>query len=477
MPPPNNRFDLLRDTLARRLASWQGARLAVAVSGGVDSVAMLRLLHELAPRLNLALVVAHLNHGLRGAEADADAAFVADLAQSLDLPCEIGHWKPERSAHFEADARRARYAWLAEVAARQNAPLLAVAHTRDDQAETILLNILRGTGIRGLAGMPASRLLNGNVRLIRPLLDQSRETLRAYLDEHNQPHRDDPTNADPTYTRSRIRHELIPLLESRYNPRATDALLRLGSLARATNNTLRKRLESAARPLAVNESALEITFDAAKLARLPRILRAEALRHIWRCLDWPQRDMSRAQWNRLARLAAAPDSAPARIQLPGSIEAQRRGTLLLLRLVQPPSLDPPPTWPPLSVPIPGAAQGEPGTITLSHDPEPKRGQSPFFETIDAEALEPFRDSKGRPFLVLRVPQPGDRFAPLGMHNHAKPLTDFLRERRVPLAKRPTTPLLCDARGILWVVGHRIADRVRRKDTTRQTLNLRFEPPA
>src|SRR4051794_22092236 len=168
-----------------RLSRWSrragGPGLVVAVSGGGDSVGLLRVVHGFAPELGLRLSVAHLDHGVRGEAAEADARFVADLAERLGLPFDLGRWRPDRPGHFEADARRARYAWLAGVARARGASAVAGGHTRDDQAETILHRIVRGTGPRGLAGMPARRPLADGVALIRPLLGVSRAELRAYL--------------------------------------------------------------------------------------------------------------------------------------------------------------------------------------------------------------------------------------------------------------------------------------------------------
>src|SRR5262245_39231076 len=178
-----------QDRVESVMARFRGEGLVVAVSGGGDSVALLRLLHGLSDRLDLRLSVAHLNHHARGSDSDDDAEFVADLAASLGLPYDPGDWTPTRPAHFESDARRARYRWLAEVAQGRGAKFVAVGHTRDDQAETILFRILRGTGPRGLGGIPAERALTGAVRLVRPLLDASRDELRAYLAEIGQVYR------------------------------------------------------------------------------------------------------------------------------------------------------------------------------------------------------------------------------------------------------------------------------------------------
>ena len=206
------------ERVERRVVRWceQGLGKAwlVAVSGGGDSVGLLRILHRLAETLGLHLSVAHLDHGARGEDACADAAFVAALAGSLELPFVLGTWRPTRTGHFESDARRARYNWLTEAARARGSSVVALGHTRDDQAETILHRILRGTGPRGLAGMPPTRLLASKPRitLARPLLDISRREVRDYLADLKQPFREDESNADLTRTRARIRHDLLPKL-------------------------------------------------------------------------------------------------------------------------------------------------------------------------------------------------------------------------------------------------------------------------
>ena len=227
------------DRVERRLARWGekglGKGWVVAVSGGGDSVGLLRVVHRLAGPLGLRLSVAHLNHGVRGEEARADAAFVAALAGSLGLPLVLGTWHPTRSGHFESDARRARYDWLTEVARVRGASVIAVGHTSDDQAETILHRIVRGTGLRGLSGIPSRRVLatSPQLTLVRPLLTVSRHEVCDYLAALKQPFREDASNADLSRTRARIRHDLLPKLAGEYNPNVAGALVRLGSLASA----------------------------------------------------------------------------------------------------------------------------------------------------------------------------------------------------------------------------------------------------
>ena len=184
----------------------------------------------------------HLDHGVRGEASRADAAFVAELAAMLGLPFDQGQWRPSRSGHFESEALRARYDWLTQIARARNAAVVAVGHTRDDQAETILHRIVRGTGPRGLAGIPSRRVLatDPRIMLVRPLLICHRQGIREYLAGLGQPCREDESNADLTRTRARIRHDLLPRLAAEYNPRLADALVRLGESPRHPSERSRR---------------------------------------------------------------------------------------------------------------------------------------------------------------------------------------------------------------------------------------------
>ena len=223
-------------------ADWADVTVLVAVSGGCDSVALLRAMtaiKALSPAVPQTgrICAAHLNHQLRP-DADEDERFVVELCRGLGVACEVGRVAVERLAAesgdgVEAAARKARYHFLEQTAGRLGARLVATAHTADDQAETILHRIVRGTGIRGLSGMARVRPL-GHATLIRPLLNVRRTELQAYLDAINQPYRHDPSNADLRFTRNRIRHETMPQLREQFNSGVTEALLRLGALAGET---------------------------------------------------------------------------------------------------------------------------------------------------------------------------------------------------------------------------------------------------
>lgn len=448
--------------LERSLAPWRGRGVVVGVSGGSDSVSLGVLAAHLAPRLALQVSLAHFHHGARGAEADADAAFVADLAVRLDLPFDLGRWTPARSTHFEADARSARYDWLARAAASRGAAAVAVAHTLDDQAETVLHHIVRGTGLRGLSGMPARRPLPGGLSLIRPLLAArvTRAEARSALVSLGQPWREDATNADPARTRARIRNELLPALRRDYNPRVDDALIRLADLARQSLQTLEPALAQAGSAALLACDPSHVAFDRPALAALPLALRSELIRRAWARAGWPERGMSAARWLRLAR--AATDAVPGRFAVGAGVEAWPDASRLVLRREpSAPRSEPQPSVP---LPTPGAAAWPGGRIVARPDvPAEEPG---WQEKVDLDRLH-------LP-LWVRPPAPGDRFDPLGLDGHSRPLADLFRGHRVPPDQRRRTPLVCDQAGIVWVVGHRLAHRVRRVDTTVRLLGLRWE---
>lgn len=445
--------------VGRWLARGVGPGWVVGVSGGSDSVGLLRVLHALAPRLGLRLTVAHLDHGVRGASARADAAFVAELAAAMGLPTEQGRWSPAREGHFEADARAARLAFLADVARRRGASAVVLGHTRDDQAETVLFRVVRGTGLRGLAGIPARRPLGPGLVLLRPLLDVSRDDLRAHLADLGQPYRDDATNADVRQARARIRHDLLPRIEAGFNPRAGEALARLAALAAASYADQMRQARRLARSAVRPGPDGSLTLDGPKLAAAPAVRRLEAVRLAWRCRGWPERDMTASRWRRLARLAISAVGPEGPVDIGSGVVAHRDGPRLVLHRTGPaPTRPDPPAAVPLTVPGSAAWEGGRLVVTVCSD-------DPRDETIDLDRL--------RPPLLVRAPGPGDRFDPLGMGGRTRPLNDFFRGRRVGRAERSRTPLLCDAEGIVWVVGHRIAERVRQTRTTVRTVGLRW----
>lgn len=314
---------------------WHDVTVLAAVSGGADSVALVRGLHAVRSVGRGRLIVAHFNHQLRGAESNADEAFVVALAHSLGLPFEVGRGDVQAAAAaagdgVEAAARAARYEFLQATAERLGARYVATAHTADDQAETILHRIVRGTGLAGLAGMARARPLGPCASLIRPLLEFRRAEIHDYLASVKQPYRDDASNADPSYLRNRLRNELLPLLEARFNPDVRDALLRLGSLAgdaQQVIDTLADRLREEC-VTALPDGSLSIACRT--LSTQSRHLIREILLAAWRSRGWPLQAMGQAQWELLADMVVGGANIAT---FPGSIRAERRGDTLYLRRV------------------------------------------------------------------------------------------------------------------------------------------------
>jgi tRNA(Ile)-lysidine synthase len=455
--------------LERRISRWRARGLAgtwvVAVSGGGDSVGLLRALHELAPRAGLRLSVAHLDHGARGEASQADATFTAELAARLGLESDLGAWRPTRAGHFESDARRARYEWLTRIAQTRTAGVVAVAHTRDDQAETILHRILRGTGPRGLAGIPTVRELAAHpkVLLLRPLLEVSRGAIRAYLETLSQPFREDETNTDLGRTRARIRHALLPRLAAEYNPRVAESLVRLGRLAAESHGAVQSDAREIAADCVIASSPEGIVLKHGFMRSLPAFLRAEVLRHIWRSVGWPQAGMTARRWRKLARAVLADEIRP--FEIGQGVTVATETHFLVLRRRRAPQTVASVSAPgeAIALDIPGSAvvPWAGGRVVATLDPE-----APRDESIDLARL--------KPPLSIRTPVPADRFEPLGMSGRGMPLADFLRGRRIPPGRRPHTALVCDQLGIVWVVGHRIADRAKITEQTSRVLGLRWE---
>ena len=306
----------------------------VAVSGGPDSVA---LAHALAGQAGLPRVVlAHVNHGLRGAESDADEAFVAELAarwfpdEPARLPCRVVRFDTaaeaeRRGDNLEATARAQRYAWLAQVARDEGAAWVAVAHTADDQAETVLFRLLRGSGLDGLRGMSPRRRLDGPIELIRPLLDLRRADVLAYLEARQQPYRQDSSNLDLAFTRNRLRHDLIPLLQAQYNPAIVAALCRLAEQARDVQAELRPRAEELLARTELARAGATLVFLAAALAEATPHLLREMFRLVWKREGWPQGAMGFEDWQQLVSVARGERAA---WDLPGGIHVRHAGTVV-----------------------------------------------------------------------------------------------------------------------------------------------------
>jgi tRNA(Ile)-lysidine synthase len=330
MPVP----DLIRGPLNQPHAGPSG--LVVAVSGGADSVALLRAIVSLRSEQQYGpLVIAHLNHGLRGEESNGDEQFVSDLGAKLSATdpdihvavrrVDVARLARQERANVEAVARYQRYRFFVDVATQFGAGRIATAHTANDQAETVLLRMVRGTGLQGLRGIARRRILRQDLTLIRPLLDATRLDVMTFLGSIGQSFREDHSNKDTRFTRNRVRHDLLPRLAAGYNPAIVPVLCRLADQAAELFLDMRRQavelLLASERPAA---GPLRI-LDTATLAGASRNLCREALRQLWQREGWPRDRMRRSDWDRVASIAFGEASV---IDLPGQLRARRRGRVL-----------------------------------------------------------------------------------------------------------------------------------------------------
>jgi tRNA(Ile)-lysidine synthase len=324
-------------------ATWRDVTVLLAVSGGADSVALLRGMAAIEKDGAGRLIVAHFNHRLRAAESDADEAFVADLCQSLGIALEVGRANSDELTAagkdgLEAAARAARYRFLEDTGNRFGARYLVTAHTADDQAETILHRILRGTGLAGLSGIPRVRVLNPAIILMRPMLEFRRAEVLAYLNALNQPYRNDATNSDPAFTRNRLRNELLPQLSRDYNANVIEAVLRLGALADQAQSVIDGLVDGLMRGCVEREGKRALSINCDALGNVTPYLIREVLIAVWRQQDWPQQDMSYDKWDELASFVLPPvgagecggRAARAKKVFPGGVCAEKQRELLTL---------------------------------------------------------------------------------------------------------------------------------------------------
>jgi tRNA(Ile)-lysidine synthase len=434
-----------------------GDAVLVAVSGGADSVALLHLLHSLPPDFPLALHAAHLDHAIRPQSA-ADAAFVRRLCDTLGIPLVVGRidvpaLSCERRLGLEEAGREARREFLRTGARRLGCACIALAHHRDDQAETVLHRLLRGSAAPGLSGM---RLRSGP--FIRPLLGFTARQLRDYLAAHGLPHVEDASNRDPAFTRNRLRHEVMPHL-AELNPRIGEHLARLGSRL-ALEETYWEEEEQRALDRLGRGGEGELRLDRDGLLALHPALRLRVLRRALAAVRGDLRRLEAAHLEAVEGLlhAAAPQGET---HLPGGWAGRRYGQLWLRRAA--PAAVPPPV---VVIAGPGVYPLPGGGVLRVELAEAPRGEGKGEVEFDAAQV-------AFP-LELRTFRPGDRFRPSGMAGRRK-LKEYFIDAKIEREERQLLPLVADAE-VLWLVGRRRCEG-RRPRAAQPVLRLVAGPPA
>lgn len=447
----------------------KGHLLLIGVSGGPDSTCLLRAMHTIAKDADVRLHVAHLNHGLRGADSRADAAYVESFANKLGLPSTIRladtlAYKKAHKLTTEQAARELRYRFFYALAKELEADAIVLGHTADDQAETVLMHMIRGAGLKGIGGMSSvsSWRLNDRttpVTILRPLLEIAREETNAYCKQLKLEPRIDKSNRSPEFWRNRIRLTLMPELK-RHNPEITGSLLRLASVARESNDFIDVAAQNVMHSIST-KTENGISLRSEHFQQSHRAVQGATIRRALKSISGTLDDIEQHHVD--AALDLLHSKAGSLADLGGGLKAIRLYDQLWIGSGEPPS-----PWPALkkayAIKVPGTTKAGSWVVTAELDKAGKQGAS-LSVSLNKNAVS------GR--LALRSWQAGDAIVPLGMKGHKK-LQDIFVDEKVPRHWRKNIPILCDEDKILWVAGFKTCDEAKVTKGTKSVITVSLQ---
>ena len=451
-------------------------RVLIGVSGGPDSVTLLNVLLSFKKKYNLSFFIAHLDHMLRGEESDKDVNFVKNLAQELGLYCEVKSCNLKKIAQkehltLEEAAREYRYKFYLETAKKIKANKIALGHNADDQAETILMRFLRGSGLEGLMGIPPVR-----DKIIRPLIECSREEIEEYCQEHKIGYRIDSSNKEVIYFRNKIRLELLPLLSKDYNKNIKDITLRLRNIVSEVSAYLDQETEFFFKKVAKRENLEKVIIDLKKFTSLHPALKRRIIRKSIKVVKGDLYSISFKHNSEILKLTEY-QLGEKEIYLPDDIRVNKIYNKIIIykkRISKNQIEEIPATWE-YNILIPGKTEIKSLNIEVeikildSADIKPslylKRKKSKR-EFIDYNKVKlPFK---------LRNRRSGDKFCPLKMKGFKK-VKDFFIDNKIPKSHRDLIPLLVDGEDkIIWIVGMRLDNRVKVDSNTKKVLSVKIK---
>ncbi|HYF00362.1 MAG TPA: tRNA lysidine(34) synthetase TilS, partial [Planctomycetota bacterium] len=420
----------------------------------------------------------HVNHGLRGKASDEDEEFVKTLCGKLGVPFHSttvdvkGYQKRERKS-LEESGRVLRHEYLQNLATQLGAQKISMAHNLDDQAETILHRILRGTGLRGLKGMAPIRVLSRKQDLfvVRPLIELERYEIEGYLRERGIPYKTDLTNFDTSLTRNKIRHKLLPLIESEFNPRVKMALVKLGQTAGSFYLLLREIANEVYENTRMISGEGEVCLSVEEFSKLPPAIQTLIIDRAVKTVLGRVPQLNFEHYLEIISLCGEHGYQKA-IRLPRGLEARREG--YILKIARPQEPPPPLRMANRRIKIPGRTVIK--KLNLEIDAEIQEGAvvglKEYIRNKDyTEEVIDFEKLAGP--LTVRLRKGGDHFIPLGSRGSTK-LKKFFIDNKVPKTVRDRVPIVTDGRRIVWVVGYRIGDEVKITDQTKKVLKLKVK---
>jgi tRNA(Ile)-lysidine synthase len=453
-------------------------RVGVAVSGGPDSIALLHVMRNIAAEFRLSLVIIHVNHGLRGDESEKEEQFVRTLGDSMKLPVavrkiSIPAIRKREQGSVENISRRERYRYFEEMTERYNLDKIALGHNQDDQAETVIMKFLRGSGLGGLRGILPVR----DGMYVRPLIGVSRGEILAFLREEGVQYMNDSSNVDDIYVRNRIRNRLIPGLKEQYNPRLTENIARMADIIRLENDFIEQYVDDALLKLNIIYEGNQIGITIPDFKLLHPVLRLRIIKRLLQNRTSSKMKISYVHIKAVIDLIEGPRSNSL-LNLPLGITVRREYDNLTILKDKDSSLltdqhgkikktrkdD---KWDIndyyYDILIPGTVQIKEAGLTINFS-------CTGIEQVDFNAENTvFMDYDSLTYpLILRNMRTGDRMQPLGLGGTKKIKSIFI-DKKIPRSKRGTIPLLVDQNSVLWIPGIQLSDRARVTDSTKTVL--------
>jgi tRNA(Ile)-lysidine synthase len=457
---------------AERLFAGNG-RILLAVSGGADSTALLHIMDSLKNEglLPLEVCCAHINHQLRGAESQRDKEFVVSWCRKLKIPVftkevDVRRCAREHRLSIETAARKLRIDALIEFARQQNCACIATAHQENDNAETVLQRLIRGTGFRGLCGIWPVREFTEGVRFIRPLLCVDRRQILDYLNERGLKWRQDKTNFDTHYRRNYIRHKLLPAVQKNCD----DVIERLSELTAKARGFYRLVCTTADAVWAGTATAEKesISLNLNILQKLHPEVKIEIMRRALSHLNAGEQDFTENHYRKILKL-----SAGAKLQLPGEVETHRQGGEIIFSSRQP-RQKAPALLSGVNLILPGTTEFA-GVLIKAEAFDFDRAKFNEFKVKKSNTVEWFDLDSIRPPLVVRFRKPGDKFRPLGL-KAGKKIGKFLTDEKIPQRSRRKLFIISDKEKIIWLCPVRPGEQTKITSQTKTVLQLRIYPP-
>mgnify|MGYP001253973163 CR=1 FL=1 len=474
----NSLIKKVEKTVSEYYMLTENASVLVGVSGGADSVALVHVLNEMALFFSLKLGIAHLNHSLRGNESDDDARFVASVSDKLHIPCfiekkDVIKYKTENGLSLEEAGRRVRYAFFEDIAESKGYNRIALGHTCDDNAELVLMYLIRGSGPLGISGIPPVRHgLKNNLSIIRPLIKTARKEIIDYISEKNLSYVTDKSNLDEKYLRNRIRHRLIPELKAGYNLKIVETLNRLASIVRSEEEWMENELKPILNKNTLFTENNRIILSVSGMNALHPAAKRRATRS---AIAGVKGDLRRISYSHIELVSAQLEgnSNEWSLDLPDRIRVSRTGCNLVISKEENALR---------SIVSKHGIRDQDYYEYVINEPRrinaEKEGFKVVFSEIKNVTLEDIRKSgPGVAFfdmdkisfpLILRNRLPGDRFTPLGMTG-SKKVSKYLINQKVPGESRLKLPVVLSNYKIIWLAGYIIDDSVKVTLNTRKML--------